>query len=59
MNISSSTRAKLKLTFQAYIVIATAVFFVTGTAYLVLGRWPVTHLDFWRIYDTCLMIMAL
>ena len=54
MNISSSTRAKLELTFQAYIVIATAVFFVTGTAYLVLGRWPVTHLDFWRIYDTCL-----
>ena len=31
-----------------------AVFLVSGVAYLCLGHWPVTHQDFWRIYDVCL-----
>ena len=31
-----------------------AVFLFSGVAYLCLGHWPVTHHDFWRIYDVCL-----
>src|SRR6266853_1512329 len=29
-------------------------FFVSGVVYLYLGRWTVTHQDFWPIYDFCL-----
>jgi hypothetical protein len=31
-----------------------SVFLISGVVYLYLGRLPVTHLDFWRIYDFCL-----
>jgi hypothetical protein len=31
-----------------------SVFLISGVVYLYMGRWPVTHLDFWRIYDFCL-----
>ncbi|CAN5478290.1 hypothetical protein BH20VER3_BH20VER3_08570 [soil metagenome] len=50
----TSLKHKLELTFCGYAIFSTALFFVTGIAYQVLGRWPVTHQDFWRIYDTCL-----
>jgi hypothetical protein len=30
------------------------IFLVSGVVYLWLGHWPVTHLDYWRIYDFCL-----
>src|SRR5437762_14264081 len=31
-----------------------AVFLFSGVAYLCWGHWPVTHHDFWRVYDVCL-----
>ncbi len=35
--------------------LAVAAFFsISGTAYLWLGHWPVTHADFWHIYYVCL-----
>ncbi len=52
--MSSSIRLKLNVAVRGYALLSAAFFFVTGIAYLVLGRWPVTHQDFWRIYDTCL-----
>ena len=52
--MSSSLKQKLDVTVRGYALLSAALFFVTGIVYLVLGRWPVTHQDFWRIYDTCL-----
>jgi hypothetical protein len=34
--------------------LAGVVFLISGVVYLYLGRWTVTKLDFWRIYDFCL-----
>jgi len=50
------TRApdKLQVISQTYAIASSLLFLATGIIYLVLGRWPVTHQDFWRIYDTCL-----
>ena len=39
---------------QICAVLAAFIFFVSGVVYLCLGHWPVTHLDYWRIYDFCL-----
>lgn len=39
---------------QACAIWGTLVFGCSGITYLVLGRWPATYQDFWRIYDTCL-----
>jgi len=29
-------------------------FFVSGIVYVYFGRWRVTHMDYWKIYDVCL-----
>src|SRR6266487_3279300 len=34
--------------------LAGAVFLLSGTVYLYIGHWTVTHQDFWDIYDVCL-----
>lgn len=39
---------------QAYAAVVGLVFLGSGVVYLWLGRWPVTHLDYWQIYDFCL-----
>ena len=39
---------------RIYGISAASIFLASGIVYLVLGRWPVTHQDFWVIYDTCL-----
>jgi hypothetical protein len=39
---------------QICAVLAALVFLISGVVYLYLGRWTVTKLDFWRIYDFCL-----
>ena len=33
---------------------AASIFLISGVVYLWLGHWPVTHLDYWKIYDFCL-----
>lgn len=35
-------------------VLGSLIFIVSGVVYLWLGRWTVTHQDYWRIYDFCL-----
>jgi len=35
-------------------VLGSFIFIVSGLVYLWLGRWTVTHQDYWRIYDFCL-----
>jgi hypothetical protein len=39
---------------QVFAALAASAFLISGVIYLYLGRWPVTHKDFWRIYDFCL-----
>lgn len=39
---------------QICTVTATVIFLLSSLLYLYLGHWPVTHLDFWRIYEICL-----
>ena len=39
---------------QVFAACAASAFLISGVVYLYLGRWPVTHKDFWRIYDFCL-----
>jgi hypothetical protein len=39
---------------QICAALATFIFLISGIVYLYLGRWTVTHQDFWRIYDFCL-----
>ncbi len=39
---------------QICAALAGIVFLISGVVYLCLGHWPVTHLDYWRIYDFCL-----
>ena len=39
---------------QICAALAAFVFLISGVVYLYLGRWTVTNLDFWRIYDFCL-----
>lgn len=39
---------------QICTAIAASIFLIFGVVYLWLGRWPVTHLDYWLIYDFCL-----
>jgi hypothetical protein len=39
---------------QACAILLTALYLVTGLAYLCLDHWSVTQQDFWRIYDICL-----
>ncbi|HMH02479.1 MAG TPA: hypothetical protein VK555_13765, partial [Terriglobales bacterium] len=39
---------------QICAAVAAFVFLISGVVYLYLGRWTVTNLDFWRIYDFCL-----
>ena len=34
--------------------LAAIILLVSGVVYLWLGHWPVTHLDYWSIYDFCL-----
>jgi hypothetical protein len=34
--------------------LAAIILLVSGVVYLWLGHWPVTHLDYWGIYDFCL-----
>jgi len=36
---------------QVFAAVAVLVFLVTGIVYLYLGRWTVTHQDFWLIYE--------
>jgi hypothetical protein len=36
---------------QVSVVLASVAFLASALAYLYLGHWPVTHLDYWRIYD--------
>lgn len=36
---------------QICAALAAFAFFVSGVVYLYLGRWTVTHQDFWRFYD--------
>jgi hypothetical protein len=45
---------RFERTLQVCAVVAALFFLTTGLIYLILGRWPVTHQDFWRIYDVCL-----
>jgi hypothetical protein len=39
---------------QICAALAAFIFLVSGLAYLCLGHWPVTHADYWVIYDFCL-----
>lgn len=39
---------------QLWATLAAFAFLVSGVIYLYLGRWTVTHQDYWRIYDFCL-----
>lgn len=39
---------------QACAVLLAALYLVTGVAYLCLDYWPVTRMDFWRLYEICL-----
>ena len=39
---------------QICAAVAAFVFLISGVVYLYLGRWTVTNLDFWRIYNFCL-----
>jgi len=39
---------------QIYGAAAGFIFFASGAVYLFLGRWPVTHQDFWVFYDNFL-----
>lgn len=39
---------------QICATLAIFTFFVSGVAYMYLGRWKVTHTDYWAIYDICL-----
>ena len=39
---------------QTCAVFLAAVYLVTGVAYLCLDYWPVTRMDFWRLYEICL-----
>jgi hypothetical protein len=39
---------------QLWAALAAFVFVISGVVYLYLGHWPVTHQDYWRIYDFCL-----
>jgi hypothetical protein len=39
---------------RVFAALAASAFLISGVIYLYLGRWPVTHKDFWRIYDFCL-----
>jgi hypothetical protein len=39
---------------QIYAAVAALVIFSSGLVYLSLGHLPVTHRDFWDIYDVCL-----
>jgi hypothetical protein len=39
---------------QICAALAAFIFFVSGVVYLCLGHWPVTHLDYWGIYEFCL-----
>ncbi len=36
---------------QICAALAAFVFFVSGAVYLYLGRWTVTHRDYWEQYD--------
>jgi hypothetical protein len=47
-------RGKTELVAQIYCVLAATVFLISGLAYLCLGYVPMTHQDFWRIYDILL-----
>lgn len=35
------------------VLLLATLFFVSTQVYLHYGHWPVTHLDYWRIYDIC------
>ena len=39
---------------QIYAVLTAFILLGSGVVYLWLGHWPVTHVDYWRIYDFCL-----
>ncbi len=39
---------------QASVILALVAFFISSLVYLYFGHWPVTHLDYWRIYEICL-----
>src|SRR4029079_15742475 len=39
---------------QICAIIFTAIYLITGLAYLSLGYWSVTQQDFWRLYHICL-----
>ena len=39
---------------QTCAVLLAALYLVTGVAYLCLDYWPVTRMDFWRLYEICL-----
>lgn len=45
---------KCERTLQACALTAAIAFLASALIYLVFGHWPVTHLDFWRIYEICL-----
>jgi hypothetical protein len=39
---------------QLWAALAAFVFVISGVVYLYFGHWPVTHQDYWHIYDFCL-----
>ena len=50
----SKLSATTDRTAQLLAACVSAVFLLSGVAYLCLGHWTATHQDFWRIYDVCL-----
>lgn len=52
--MSQSSAGPLNRFAQFYGVAASFIFFASGVVYLFLGRWPVTHQDFWVFYDNFL-----
>ena len=44
----------MERTAQAFAALAIAFYSVSGLAYLYFGSWPVTHQDFWQLYQRAL-----
>jgi hypothetical protein len=46
--------AKAERAAQVCAALSGVAFLISALVFLCLGHWPVTHLDFWRIYEVCL-----
>jgi len=54
MPLKFNVSRTMERTAQAFAALAIAFYSVSGLAYLYFGSWPVTHQDFWQLYQRAL-----